>query len=117
MDEHRQYLEEQYEVLREAERAVGIYGQRLESLAEAVQPHLQARSLKVQHNHRKIDQQNRLLSLWQQERICLYHHPIKEALKKKKRDYGYLRDLQTAHPSVESRNTGQVFCDASQCLH
>ncbi|ETN00203.1 hypothetical protein PPTG_24294 [Phytophthora nicotianae INRA-310] len=46
MDEHRQYLEEQYEVLREAERAVGIYGQRLESLAEAVQPHLQARSLK-----------------------------------------------------------------------
>ncbi|EGZ17880.1 hypothetical protein PHYSODRAFT_502865 [Phytophthora sojae] len=43
MDEHRHYLEEQYKVLRAAEEAVGLQSQRLESLAEAVQPHLQAR--------------------------------------------------------------------------
>ncbi|KAK1945593.1 Pro-Pol polyprotein [Phytophthora citrophthora] len=43
MDEHRKYLEEQYKILKAAEQAVGLQGQRLESLAEAVQPHLQAR--------------------------------------------------------------------------
>ncbi|EGZ26622.1 hypothetical protein PHYSODRAFT_308353 [Phytophthora sojae] len=43
MDEHRHYLEEQYNVLRAAEEAVGLQSQRLKSLAEAVQPHLQAR--------------------------------------------------------------------------
>ncbi|KAG3233291.1 hypothetical protein PI124_g21630, partial [Phytophthora idaei] len=43
MDEHRHYLEERYRLLRAAEEAVGLQGQRLESLAEAVQPHLQAR--------------------------------------------------------------------------
>ncbi|GMF59604.1 unnamed protein product [Phytophthora fragariaefolia] len=43
MEEHRQYLEEQYRLLKAAEAAVGAQGQRLESLAEAVQPHLQAR--------------------------------------------------------------------------
>ncbi|OWZ02136.1 LOW QUALITY PROTEIN: hypothetical protein PHMEG_00026351, partial [Phytophthora megakarya] len=43
MNEHRQYLEEQYRLLKAAEEAVGLQGQRLESLAEAVQPHLQAR--------------------------------------------------------------------------
>ncbi|KAG3035866.1 hypothetical protein PC120_g631 [Phytophthora cactorum] len=43
MDEHRHYLEEWYRLLRAAEEAVGLQGQRLESLAEAVQPHLQAR--------------------------------------------------------------------------
>ncbi|OWY93587.1 hypothetical protein PHMEG_00036962 [Phytophthora megakarya] len=43
MDEHRQYLEEQYKVLRAAEQAVGLQGQRLENVAEAVTPHLQAR--------------------------------------------------------------------------
>ncbi|POM70857.1 Hypothetical protein PHPALM_12650 [Phytophthora palmivora] len=42
MDEHRHYLEEQYKVLRAAEQPVGLQGQRLESLPEAVQPHLQA---------------------------------------------------------------------------
>ncbi|RAW20348.1 hypothetical protein PC110_g23210, partial [Phytophthora cactorum] len=43
MDEHRHYLEEWYRLLRAAEEAVGLQGQRLESLAEAVQPHLQVR--------------------------------------------------------------------------
>ncbi|KAG6615409.1 uncharacterized protein IUM83_04906 [Phytophthora cinnamomi] len=43
MDEHRKYLEEQYKILKEAEQAVGLQGQRLENLAEAVQPHPQAR--------------------------------------------------------------------------
>ncbi|KAE8896841.1 hypothetical protein PF005_g26415 [Phytophthora fragariae] len=43
MEEHRQYLEEQYRLLKAAEEAVGLQGKRLESLAEGVQPHLQAR--------------------------------------------------------------------------
>ncbi|POM78797.1 LOW QUALITY PROTEIN: Hypothetical protein PHPALM_3627, partial [Phytophthora palmivora] len=43
MNEHRKYLEEQYRLLKAVEEAVGLQGQRLESLAEAVQPHLQAR--------------------------------------------------------------------------
>ncbi|GMF47598.1 unnamed protein product [Phytophthora fragariaefolia] len=43
MDEHRQFIEEQYRLLRAAQETVGRQGQRLESLAEAVQPHLQAR--------------------------------------------------------------------------
>uniref|UniRef100_H3GI18 Uncharacterized protein n=1 Tax=Phytophthora ramorum TaxID=164328 RepID=H3GI18_PHYRM len=43
MEEHRQYLEEQYRLLKAAEEAVGLQGQRLENLAEAVKPHLQAR--------------------------------------------------------------------------
>ncbi|KAE9291372.1 hypothetical protein PR003_g25052, partial [Phytophthora rubi] len=43
MEEHRQHLEEQYRLLKAAEEAVGLQGKRLESLAEAVQPHLQAR--------------------------------------------------------------------------
>ncbi|GMF30310.1 unnamed protein product [Phytophthora lilii] len=43
MDEHRKYLEEQYKILKAAEQAVRLQGQRLETLAEAVQPHLQAR--------------------------------------------------------------------------
>ncbi|KAG2789691.1 hypothetical protein Pcac1_g1104 [Phytophthora cactorum] len=40
MQEHRQYLEDQYRLLKAAEEAVGVLGQRLESLAQAVQPHL-----------------------------------------------------------------------------
>ncbi|ETL78478.1 hypothetical protein L917_20725 [Phytophthora nicotianae] len=43
MDEHRQFLEEQYRLLRAAEEAVGLQGRRLENLAEAVQPRIQAR--------------------------------------------------------------------------
>ncbi|KAJ8577566.1 hypothetical protein ON010_g1641 [Phytophthora cinnamomi] len=42
MDENRLYLEELYRLLRAAEQAVGMQGRQLESLAEAVQPHLQA---------------------------------------------------------------------------
>ncbi|KAJ8544434.1 hypothetical protein ON010_g11832 [Phytophthora cinnamomi] len=43
MDENRLYLEEQYRSLRADEQAVRMQGRQLESLAEAVQPHLQAR--------------------------------------------------------------------------
>ncbi|GMF65784.1 unnamed protein product [Phytophthora lilii] len=43
MDEHRKYLDEQYKILKAVGQAVGLQGQRLETLAEAVQPHLQAR--------------------------------------------------------------------------
>ncbi|KAG2889822.1 hypothetical protein PC116_g4397 [Phytophthora cactorum] len=52
MDEHHRYLKDQYKILEAAEQAVALQGQRLESLAEAVQPHLQTdgvRSPKVQH--------------------------------------------------------------------
>ncbi|KAG3054576.1 hypothetical protein PI125_g25842 [Phytophthora idaei] len=42
MQEHRHYLEDQYRLLKAAEEAVGVQLQRLESLAQAVQPHLQA---------------------------------------------------------------------------
>ncbi|KAG2855647.1 hypothetical protein PC113_g12247 [Phytophthora cactorum] len=35
MQEHRQYLEDQYRLLKAAEEAVGVLGQRLESLAQA----------------------------------------------------------------------------------
>ncbi|KAG3194619.1 hypothetical protein PC128_g9195 [Phytophthora cactorum] len=47
MDEHRHYLEEWYRLLRAAEEAVGLQGQRLESLAEAVQPHLQGTMVRI----------------------------------------------------------------------
>ncbi|OWY96278.1 hypothetical protein PHMEG_00033496 [Phytophthora megakarya] len=43
MEKHRQYIEEQYKLLKAVEEAVGLHGQRIERLAEAVQPHLQAR--------------------------------------------------------------------------
>ncbi|ETO66354.1 hypothetical protein F444_16481 [Phytophthora nicotianae P1976] len=43
MEEHRRFLEEQFRLLKAAEEIVGLQGKRLESLAEAVQPHLQAR--------------------------------------------------------------------------
>ncbi|ETI53022.1 hypothetical protein F443_03979, partial [Phytophthora nicotianae P1569] len=42
-EEHRRFLEEQFRLLKAAEEAVGLQGKRLESLVEAVQPHLQAR--------------------------------------------------------------------------
>ncbi|ETO82020.1 hypothetical protein F444_03755 [Phytophthora nicotianae P1976] len=43
MEEQRRFLEIQFRLLKAAEEAVGLQEQRLESLAEAVQPHLQAR--------------------------------------------------------------------------
>ncbi|POM60102.1 hypothetical protein PHPALM_31081 [Phytophthora palmivora] len=43
MEEHWRFLKEQFQLLKAAEEAVGLQGKHLENLAEAVQPHLQAR--------------------------------------------------------------------------
>lgn len=43
MDEHRAFIAEQYRLLKAAQEAVGLQGQRLESLAEAVRPQVEAR--------------------------------------------------------------------------
>jgi hypothetical protein len=43
MDDHRAFITEQYRLLKAAQEPVGLQGQRLESLAEAVRPQIEAR--------------------------------------------------------------------------
>ncbi|GMF29413.1 unnamed protein product [Phytophthora lilii] len=121
MDEHRKYLEEQYKILKAAEQAVWLQGQRLETIVEAVQPHLQARwgAFAQGAALAAIERPQDISTVTVAAGTNLPVPPIYRGSSKKEKKgvYGQLRDLLKTNQGLESRVSGQILRDATQRLH